>query len=631
MKTRGEQRLRSLLAPFAWAAPLFTWQALFLFAPTVMLFLMSFWSVREFNIVHEYTFRNWKGVITGPDFWEVAVRTMILSTVTALLTFAIVFPFAYALAFKVSTTVRHIAMALLVVPFFTAYLLRIYAWQFILIENGPFNWALGLVGLGPISLLGTQTAIVIGYLANFLPLITIVMLLSLLSVDRRMIEAANNLGIGRIRTVFTVVLPAAKVGVILSISFAFILAFGDPAAPDVLGLGRLRMLPNMVTAEIQGGVNFPAAAVVAVMMIVLILAATLVATVIAFPPTRKAKVRSEETVVGVTRVAAVATKQGTPSSAAVDRPSQGSAVRLRYRESPLSAWWNGNPRRALVGDRWMDRLSTIALRAYIVLCFAFVYVPLATFVFLSFSEPRFPAFPVKDFSFKWYATIPDDPDLTQAFKNSVVIALIVAVVATTLGAMAAYFLNRWEWKGRNAYLILVLIGPTIPLVVLGFSMFIWFRELGIDGGIPAVVLAHIGYAAAFGVGIIRMRLLEMDRNLEKAAWNLGANTLNAVFRVVVPMALPTLIAAFFLTMAVSWNEFVIAWFVSGLSPTLPVKIYFFFAGNISPQINAIGTIVLAASFVLLVLAIVFAFVVASRTTGGSRPPADQEAGSRDQR
>jgi spermidine/putrescine transport system permease protein len=136
-----------------------------------------------------------------------------------------------------------------------------------------------------------------------------------------------------------------------------------------------------------------------------------------------------------------------------------------------------------------------------------------------------------------------------------------------------------------------------------------------------VVLAHIGYAAAFAVGIIRMRLLEMDRNLEKAAWNLGANSLNAVFRVVVPMALPTLIAAFFLTMAVSWNEFVIAWFVSGLEPTLPAKIYHFFAGNISPRINAIGTIVLVASFLLLALAITFAFVVGKRTSGGSRSPA----------
>ena len=246
-------------------------------------------------------------------------------------------------------------MALLIVPFFTAYLVRIYAWQYILIENGAFNWVLGLVGLGPVSLLGTRTGIVIGYLANFLPLITIVMLLSLLSIDRRMIEAANNLGFGRIRTVFTVVLPAAKVGVILAITFAFILAFGDPAAPDVLGLGRLPMLSNMVSAEIQGGVNFPAAAVVAVTMIVLILVLTLVATVIAFPPTRQPKVRREEAVVGLTEVAAV-TQVGRPaappslpprsskgrSACRTERPGcRPGGTATRVAPSPATGGWTG--------------------------------------------------------------------------------------------------------------------------------------------------------------------------------------------------------------------------------------------------------------------------------------------------
>jgi spermidine/putrescine transport system permease protein len=220
--------------------------------------------------------------------------------------------------------------------------------------------------------------------------------------------------------------------------------------------------------------------------------------------------------------------------------------------------------------------------------------------------------PWPGFTTEWYRTLGDDPEIFPALKNSIVIAVIVGVVATTLGAMAAYFLNRWEFRGKNLYLGIVIIGPCIPLVILALALFIFFRQIHLSGSLTAVVISHIGLAATFSLAIVRTRLMEMDATLEKAAWNLGAGELRTLGRIVLPQIAPALVASFLVTMAVSWNEFVIAWFVSGLDTTLPVKIFAFFQGNLSPRINAIGSIVVSLSLVLVVLAMVFLFVVGRR-------------------
>ena len=277
-----------------WAAPLLGWQAAFFLAALVFLVLMSFWIVQDFRLTRTYTVANWTELLWSGLFHQVYVRTFVYALVAAAAATVLAFPFAYALAFKVSPGARRLAIMLLITPFFTSYVVRSYSWQLILAEDGIINRALGEIGVGPIGMLGTPFATGIGYLTLFFPLVTLLILLSLVNVERDLVEAANNLGAGRIRSVFSVVIPSAKIGIVFAFSFAFILAFGDFIAPTLLGSSNDVTLSILLNSKIKSGADFPEAATVALVMVVTLVVAVFAAFRAAFPPQKEARAAPQE-------------------------------------------------------------------------------------------------------------------------------------------------------------------------------------------------------------------------------------------------------------------------------------------------------------------------------------------------
>ena len=217
-------RLRALLFPVLWAFPMAAWLCAFFVVPLGLLALMTLWTVEDFHLTARYNLDNWHDFFTVPFFRVGYVRTFVYAAVTAVVTTTLAFPVAYALAFKVSRGMRRLGMSLLITPFFTSYLVRAYAWQIILANNGIVNMGLWQVGIGPVKLLNTPFATLIGYLTYIFPLATLLLLGALNNVDRTLIEAAHNLGTGRIGTLFRVVIPASKVGIVFATAFAFILS-----------------------------------------------------------------------------------------------------------------------------------------------------------------------------------------------------------------------------------------------------------------------------------------------------------------------------------------------------------------------------------------------------------------------
>lgn len=254
-----------------------------------------------------------------------------------------------------------------------------------------------------------------------------------------------------------------------------------------------------------------------------------------------------------------------------------------------------------------DRALGIVSRCYILLAFGFIFTPIVTLVVFAFNENRFPSLPWQGFSLAWFTAVLSDQAFLAATRRSVIVALCVAVIATLLGAMAAYFVTRWDFRGKGLYLGLALAPPCIPLLILGLALLIFLRQLPIANSLVKVIVSHVVIAAPFAFGIVRLRLAELDPQLEQAAWNLGANEWDAIRSVVLPQALPSLAAAFLLAMTVSWDEFIVAWFVSGLEITLPVYIWTSFQAEISTAVNAIGAMVFAVSITLVVLAEVLLF------------------------
>jgi spermidine/putrescine transport system permease protein len=263
----------------------------------------------------------------------------------------------------------------------------------------------------------------------------------------------------------------------------------------------------------------------------------------------------------------------------------------------------------LAGLRAMgERLTVWLQKAYVILCLAFIFCPIITLIAFSFNVDRFPSLPWKGFSLAWYSAVFEDPTILDAFRNTLVVGASAAVVSTLLGFTAAYFDFRWNFPWKRIYLAIVVLPPTIPFLILGLALLLFLSRIGLGSSLTAVFVSHVVICTPFALAIIRMRLAEMDTGLEEAAWNLGAGEWRSVSEVILPFVAPAILASALITMAVSFDEFMIAWFVSGLDQTLPVKILLLLQGQVSPRINAIGTIVSLISFTLVAIAQIVIFL-----------------------
>src|SRR3546814_886285 len=207
--------------------PLFIWQLLFFLAPLLFLTALSFWTVRNFRMEPDFSPENWEWMLGSGAFWDAYFHTFTLSASAAAITSMLAFPCAYAIAFKMSETARRWAIFLMIIPFFTSYLVRVYSWQIFLADNGLINAVFGMVGIGPLGMLNSSFGTMVGYMTLTFSLVVLLQLFSLMFVDRTLIEAAHNLRCGRVRTIIEVVIPAARVGLVIAALFCFILTFGD--------------------------------------------------------------------------------------------------------------------------------------------------------------------------------------------------------------------------------------------------------------------------------------------------------------------------------------------------------------------------------------------------------------------
>jgi spermidine/putrescine transport system permease protein len=243
-----------------------------------------------------------------------------------------------------------------------------------------------------------------------------------------------------------------------------------------------------------------------------------------------------------------------------------------------------------------------ALGGWTALVFLFVFAPIVSTVVFSFNADRFPSLPWGGFSLAWYAAVLTDDSVRRSLVNSLIVAAATAAIATVLGFAAAYVDYRFRFFGKRAYMALASLPPTVPVVILGVAMLTFEGRIGLSGTLAGVVAGHVVLCSPFAMALVRMRLADLDRDLEPAAWNLGATAWMSLREIVIPFALPSILASLFITAAVSFDEYMIAWFVSGLNETLPVRVLAMLQGQVSPRINAVGSLVFAVSAILVVLA-----------------------------
>jgi spermidine/putrescine transport system permease protein len=247
---------------------------------------------------------------------------------------------------------------------------------------------------------------------------------------------------------------------------------------------------------------------------------------------------------------------------------------------------------------WGDRV----LKLYVILAFGFLFLPIAVIIVFSLNSGRYPSFPLQDFTFKWYQELMLDSKLLGSVKNSLIVAAAVSLLSTVLGFMGAYALRSYKLKAENFFLGFMAAPLTVPTLLLGLALLIFLNNfLSLQNSLLSVIVSHTVFCAPFALFIIRARLRSIRTSLEEAAWDLGAGRWQTVKELILPLCAPGLIAAVLLTFTLSFDEFIIAWFVSGFQPTLPVKIWTMMRGGIKPTINAIGAIVFIFSMSILLI------------------------------
>jgi spermidine/putrescine transport system permease protein len=245
-------------------------------------------------------------------------------------------------------------------------------------------------------------------------------------------------------------------------------------------------------------------------------------------------------------------------------------------------------------------LRPTGLGAATAVVYLFLYLPIAILVILSFNNSRFSTI-WQGFTWRWYQVAWNDAELIRSLRMSLIIAFLTALLSTTIGTAAALALGRYRLRLRRAAEMLVFMPVLIPEIVLGFASAALFGLLGLAFGLSTIIAAHVAFSISYVVFIVRARVATLDATLEEAAMDLGATRWQTFYRVTLPMILPGVVSAALLVFTISLDDYVITSFVAGPgATTLPLRIYSMVKTGVTPEINAISTILLIAT-VLLVL------------------------------
>ncbi|MBD2460350.1 ABC transporter permease [Oscillatoria sp. FACHB-1407] len=235
------------------------------------------------------------------------------------------------------------------------------------------------------------------------------------------------------------------------------------------------------------------------------------------------------------------------------------------------------------------------------LVFAFLNLPIAVVVVMSFNDSRILSLPFKGFTLNWYRLMANDAPLQMSLVNSVQVAIAATVIATVLGLLAAFAIYRYRFFGRNAFRIALNLPILLPGIVTGVAMLAYLSDLGFGLSLWTVIIGHSVFGLPVALGPIFTRLSQFPRSLEEAAYDLGAKPRQVFWGVIFPYIRSAVIAGALLAFTLSFDEVVVTIFLTGRDNTLPMEIWGRLRTDITPEIAAIATLVLTASTVLVLL------------------------------
>jgi spermidine/putrescine transport system permease protein len=243
------------------------------------------------------------------------------------------------------------------------------------------------------------------------------------------------------------------------------------------------------------------------------------------------------------------------------------------------------------------------IRLFSVAVYLFMFTPVAVVVLLSFNSSQFGGFPIEGFSLRWFWTLADNDAVMGAFKTSLMLGALTAAIATTIGILACLALIRHAVIGQNFFNMLLISPVLVPETVLAVGLLLFMRWLDQPRSFAMLLMGHVLLALPFVVLVVQARLIGIRRVYEEAARSLGANSLQTFFEVTLPLLMPAVFAGMLFAFTISFDNITASlfWRPSGLE-TVPTQIFGMLRHSISPEINALGTVMIVITVGLPLLA-----------------------------
>lgn len=255
----------------------------------------------------------------------------------------------------------------------------------------------------------------------------------------------------------------------------------------------------------------------------------------------------------------------------------------------------------------MIRLATI-------LVYLFMFAPVLVVMLLSFNSSQFGAFPMEGLSLRWFVALANNDAIVRAFQVSVVLGLLTAVISTTLGVTASMAMIRYDFPGKNL-LNTALVAPIlIPEVVLAVGLLLFLQFLGMPRNFLLLLLGHVIFTMPFVVLVVQARLVGIKREYEEAAMSLGASPFQTFLQVTLPLLMPAVLAGMLFAFTISFDDITgtLFWKPAGVE-TVPTQIFAMLRHSISPEVNALGTVMILVTVVLPLTGMALARKLGRRT------------------
>ncbi len=531
-------------------------------------------------------------VVATPVYLQTLVITFKIAGWTTALALLAGYPVAYLLA-HASARSRDTLTLLVLMPFWTSFLVRTFAWMILLGRNGAVNRLLISLGISdaPVSLIFNFTGVMIGMVHAMMPLGILAMLSVMQRIDTTLVSAAHTLGARGGQAFWRIYFPLSLPGVAAGGLLVFITALGFFITPALLGGRREIMISQVIISVVQELLNWRFAGALSV---VLLAAAGLVfylydrllglstlsggAGAETGSQRRRGLIARGGAVVGEKLIAALG----------------GLADRIAdLREAILGP---GSARSTQGAARLLLWIASLAVIAFLCLPSLFV-IP------VSFTAGSFIEFPPQGFSLRWYQTYLGSSAWVDATFRSLVVGLATAGAATILGAAAAFALVRKPVFGRGAILALALAPLVVPRIIIAVALFYLYARLGLLGSNFGLVLGHTVLAVPYVLITVMAVLKTYDERLDQAARTLGASAWQTLYYITLPQIRPGIIAAFLFAFITSFDDLTIALFVSGgKTATLPKQMWNDLLLQVNPTLAAVSTVILVFVTIFIILA-----------------------------